>query len=164
MSTMTQAQVDLVSRLKEERAPDSAARVELSFLRQDYMRGEATELNAEHVIKKMLELPFRNRARYVDPGVYETATGLVRVYHGQRSGRTLAKLVLWNDDRVWFQYMGLAQKHVPGDARRLTPEEIGSAALAMNSTLCFVCGRRLDVPESVQRGIGPVCAQNYGSL
>lgn len=160
---MTAVQVDLVKRLKDERQPDVAARVELSVLRRDYTLGTATEFEAEHVIKKMLDLPFRKRARHVEPGVYETATGLVRVYHGQHTGRTLAKLVMLGDnDHVWFQYMGLASRHVPADARRLTVEEIGAASLEMKSTVCLVCGRRLDDPESTQRGIGPVCVKNYG--
>lgn len=165
MNTVTQEQIDRIDRLKAERKPTGEALAALALLRLEWNRGLATELRAEQVIGKMVTLPIRNRARQVAPGVYETATGLVRVYLGQQSGRTLAKLVMWDGDkRVWFQYMGLATKHVPADARRLTPDEIGNAALAMHSTVCLVCGRRLDDPDSVQRGIGPVCIVNYGSL
>lgn len=165
MNTVTETQVERIDRLKAERKPNGEALAALAILRLEWNRGVATELRAEQVIGKLMTLPLRNRARHIDPGVYETATGLVRVYWGQHSGRTLAKLVMWNGDKhVWFQYMGLAAKHVPADARRLTPDEIGNAALAMHSTVCLVCGRRLDDPESVQRGIGPVCIKNYGSL
>lgn len=162
MNTVTQEQIDLINRLKAERQPNTDILVSYHNLRLYYTQGRAEALRAEHLIKMMQDLPFRKRARHIEPGVYETATGLVRVYMGQTSGRTLAKLIMYNGERVWFQYMGLASKHVPADARRLTVEEIGSASLAMNSTHCFVCSRRLDDPESVQRGIGPVCVQNYG--
>jgi hypothetical protein len=165
MNTVTETQVNIIDRLKAERSPNGEALAALAILRLEWHRGLATELRAEQVIKKLQALPLRNRARHIEPGVYETATGLVRVYWGQRTGRTLAKLVMWDGDKhVWFQYMGLASKHVSADARRLTVEEIGDATLAMNSTVCLVCGRRLDDPESVQRGIGPVCIQNYGMV
>lgn len=163
MNTVTDVQVSLIDRLKAERQPTGEALAALALLRIEWNRGLATELRAEQVISKMLTLPLRNRARHVEPGVYETATGLVRVYEGQHSGRTLAKLVMLGaNDHVWFQYMGLASKHVSRDARRLTVEEISAASLEMKSTVCLICGRRLDDPESTRRGIGPVCIKNYG--
>ena len=164
VNTMTDVQTDLIRRLKDERQPDANASIAYHSLRGYYTQGTASEMEAEILIKRMLNLPFRNRAKYINPGVYETATGLVRVYHGQHSGRTLAKLVmLGENDHVWFQYMGLASRHVPADARRLTVEEISAATLEMKSTICLVCGRRLDDPESTRRGIGPVCIKNYGA-
>jgi hypothetical protein len=60
---------------------------------------------------------------------------------------------------VGYHYLGAAARHLPTTARRLSLAEVG----AMGKTFdhCLTCGRRLDDPESVDRGIGPVCAKKY---
>lgn len=97
-------------------------------------------------------------------GIYESQGAVFRVYLGQQSGKMLVKLVeLPGVDQLFpepsYRYLGSADKHLPADARRLPLEEVGRLGVA--SGTCLVCGRRLDDPESVDRGIGPVCAARY---
>ena len=92
-----------------------------------------------------------------EAGVYRRADGtLIRVYLGQQSGRMLAKQIVGNDeDGYSFEYLGAATRFV-GGATKLTLDEAKAWGKATGT--CCVCARRLDVPESVDAGIGPKCA------
>lgn len=95
--------------------------------------------------------------------------GVLRVYLGQQSGRNLVKRLVDTgqphpDDpdihlRDW-EYVGGATGHKAQawlrNARRMTLAEAKEYGRMTGS--CCRCGRRLDVPESVEAGIGPVCA------
>ena len=124
----------------------------------------ATSAAASSVIDYLLTLPVQED-REPEAGVYETPDQRwFRVYHGQQSGKMLVKEIhaehgLMGDMEVSYEYLGTASKHLPGNARRMSLEEVGSLGIATNH--CMICGRRLDDPESVDRGIGPVCAANY---
>lgn len=124
----------------------------------------------------------------LEAGIYTWGATMYRVYLGQQSGKMLVKKVVaeWEGEScscdnadhstvlcgvcagrverrhvvgVSYEYLGLASKHLPEKARRMTLEEVGSIGIAWNH--CIICGHRLDVPESVDRGIGPVCARKY---
>lgn len=41
--------------------------------------------------------------------------------------------------------------------RKLTEEEARELSEQIAATTCKICGRRLTNPESVKRGVGPVC-------
>lgn len=56
-----------------------------------------------------------------------------------------------------YEYVGLASKHLPASAKPLPLEE--AKAWGRLTSTCVVCGRALDVPESVDAGIGPKCAK-----
>lgn len=90
-------------------------------------------------------------------GMYRVADGtMYRVYLGQQSGRLLAKKLVGSEAEGWsFEYAGLAQRFVSG-ADRMSLEEAKGWGKATGT--CCMCARRLDVPESVDAGIGPVCA------
>lgn len=170
-NTMTQKQIDLLSKLQVERDCTGVAEARLlSDLRAAWNQNKATKMMASGVINDLLKAPVSEQGRRhiqeLDPGIYQTHDGkLIRVYLGQNSGRMLAKNIERGEDgSIRFMYLGIAKRYVPEDARRLSREEVGDANLAMDSTICLVCGIRLDDPESVQRGIGPVCFQNYGSV
>jgi hypothetical protein len=101
---------------------------------------------------------------YVVDGEYH-----VRVYHGQRSGRMLAKRIIIGAEPdasgflpVSYEYVGTAVK-VKSKSHTfvaMSMEEVG--ALGVSTNHCMVCGRRLDDPVSVDRGIGPVCIDKMG--
>jgi hypothetical protein len=118
----------------------------------------STPQTATLVITTLLKLP-KNVASDPVAGVYEAGDDLVRVYLGQKTNRMLATKVVFVDGRVDYEYLGLARNKVPAGARRLSLDEVG--ALGKSWDHCLMCGRRLDVPESVDRGIGPVCAAKY---
>lgn len=93
-------------------------------------------------------------------GMYVAPDGRIfRAYLGQQSGNILCKEVVrteGHEHEYELEYRGLAAKHIPADSRRMTLEEAKAWGKATGS--CVRCGRRLDVPESVDAGIGPVCA------
>jgi hypothetical protein len=127
----------------------------------------------------------------VEAGVYEHEGELFRVYLGQNAGRMLVKKIVfssydphpldsdemfenWNDfggeiaaaqmdarlkTDVEYEYVGAASRVMNEDWKRLSLDQVGK--LGISSGHCLICGRRLDDPESVDRGIGPVCASNY---
>lgn len=92
-----------------------------------------------------------------DSGMYQLGEEIVRVYLGQQSGKQLAKRLVadHNGEHSW-EYMGQAGRFVKPDTPRLSLEE--AKAFGRMTGTCCVCARRLDVPESVEAGIGPVCA------
>lgn len=97
-------------------------------------------------------------------GMYRKADGtLYRVYPGRESGRLLAKrLVLvegydfdiHGKKAASFEYAGMASRFVTAD-ERMSLEE--AKAFGHQFGICCVCGALLTDPESVERGIGPVC-------
>lgn len=141
----------------------------------------ATTRSASQVIDYLLTLPKRTTRSLLDPsngqgradttidieaGVY-TIHGdeYVRVYLGQQSGRLLVKRINMEQDggewTVSYEYLGRADRILTPAATpvRLSLEEVGSLGITTNH--CLICGRRLDDPESVDRGVGPVCAGRY---
>lgn len=90
------------------------------------------------------------------PGMYRRADRLYRVYPARNGGHLLAKQLVSNGpDGGWsFEYAGSAPRFVsPVD--RMTLEEAKAWGAQYGS--CCVCGALLTDPESVARGIGPIC-------
>jgi hypothetical protein len=116
-----------------------------------------------NVIGVVLDMPKTSKkpetSEEPEAGVYRRNDGeLFRVYFGQQSGHMLAKHIRFLEGEVDYMYSGAARLVVK-NAVRLSLEEVGQLGVASGS--CLVCGRRLDDPESVDRGIGPVCAAKY---
>ena len=165
MNTMTPAQCDLIKRLQEERdlslSPDALGA--LANLRNLWRDGLATTRAASRTISLLLDAPNLPHPIERDPeaGVYvsEETGEYLRAYLGQASGRMLAKQIHIEPGEVSYTYLGAARRYLTPDYRRCTLEEAGSLGKA--SGICIHCGRRLDDPESVDRGIGPICADKY---
>lgn len=96
-----------------------------------------------------------------EPGMYRQPDGtIVRVYLGQQSGKMLLKQLVGtpNGERTHeYEYVGAAAYKLHKDAQPLTLEEAKEFGRMTGS--CCVCARRLDNPESVEAGIGPVCGR-----
>lgn len=144
----------------------------------DELRQEVANLSksqASKWIDSLKELPYKGRERSSsngdgpepEVGMYQDPdTGrIIRVYLGQQSGRNLAKLLVntgrphpEDPDAILheWEYLGLAAAKLPTKAAKLTLEE--AKEYGKMTRACCRCGRRLDVPESVEAGIGPVCA------
>lgn len=120
----------------------------------------ATSKAASAVIDYLMTLPRKSATDkpVIDAGIYESDGHLFRVYLGQKTGNMLVKAVEM-DEGVEYRYLGAASRFLPAGARRLSLEEVGHLGKAWDH--CLICGRRLDDPESVDRGIGPVCANRY---
>ena len=130
----------------------------------------STRSKASDVIDFLVTLPKKTAApapaREFEAGIYRSGDHLVRVYEGQKSGAMLVKQVdrhsdgpLPEDQYVSYTYLGAASRVLDDSYVRLSMEEVGALGVASNH--CLICGRRLDDPESVDRGIGPVCASRY---
>lgn len=131
----------------------------------------STPKSASAVIDFLLTLPRKQaeEAAPVEAGVYTDGDKFVRVYFGQQSGQMLAKEIHLHSDGpeaeaqyVEYAYLGRAANVITSDYRRMTLEEVGS--LGKRFDHCLLCGRRLDDPESVDRGVGPICARKYGAV
>lgn len=89
-------------------------------------------------------------------GMYRDGEGtILRCYLGQQSGRMLVKALREQDGEYRYEYLGAATRFLRG-AERLPLAE--AKEFGRMSGTCCVCARRLDNPESVDAGIGPVCA------
>lgn len=160
VNTMTARQSDFLVSLVGERDTTSVDRF-LAELRQHYREGQATSEEASALISGLLQCP-RKAGGLITEGIYEdvgTST-LYRAYLGQNNGRMLCKRVVFDGKDISYDYQGLASRFLQ-DARRLSREEVAERTLSYGSGTCMVCGRRLDDPESVDRGIGPVCWRDY---
>lgn len=117
-----------------------------------------------------IEKTLENVVEFVKPGVYELPTGEIYVVKLNREGsRTYAKrLVESPSERVTesgkvvdfdFEYEASA-------IYKIRPEHLMNVGRAKDLMIrysrCIVCGRRLKVAESVERGIGPVCIKYFG--
>lgn len=100
-------------------------------------------------------------AAEVAVGMYRGTDGTIyRVYLGQQSGRNLVKKVVGSKAEGYsYEYVGSAQYKLPADVAPMTLEEAKEWG-RMTGTCC-VCARDLDVPESVEAGIGPKCARRF---
>ena len=108
--------------------------------------------------------PYENS---LEVGVYKTLEGtLLRVYKGKQSGMNLVKKVVPTVNGYEYEYVGSAFRVAKGESSLglvkilpLTKEE--AAAWGRMTGSCIICGRHLDDPESVDAGIGPVCAKGF---
>lgn len=146
----TQKQLTFVRTLLAERAGNEAAEAIRNTLNEARLVAPMTAALVSECITALLDIP---KASQADPeaGVYVLANGnLARVYFGQQSGHMLLKEVVDGN----LEYRGQAHKYLAG-SRKATIEEVGNWGRTTGT--CLVCSRKLDDPESVDRGIGPVC-------
>jgi hypothetical protein len=151
----TDKQIAFVRTLLAERQGVEAAEAIRRILNEARLVAPMTAALASEAITSLLQIPKANAAE-VEAGVYVLSNGnLARVYFGQQSGSMLLKEVIDGD----LVYRGKAERFLAG-SRKATIEEVGNWGRATGT--CLVCSRRLDDPESVDRGIGPVCYAKMG--
>jgi len=146
----TDKQIAFVRTLLAERTGNPEAEAIRNRLNEARLVAPMTAALVSECITALLEIP-KTPAAEVEAGVYVLANGnLARVYLGQQSGGMLLKEVVDGD----LEYRGKAERFLAG-SRKATIEEVGNWGRTTGT--CLVCSRRLDDPESVDRGIGPVC-------
>lgn len=146
----TDKQKAFVRTLLAERAGNPEAEVVRTRLNDARLSGSLNTVLVSECITALLEIP-KEAPVEAEAGVYVLANGnLARVYFGQQSGHMLLKEVVDGE----LEYRGQAHRFLDG-SRKATVEEVGNWGRATGT--CLVCSRRLDDPESVDRGIGPVC-------
>lgn len=100
----------------------------------------------------------------LEVGMYHTDTGeTLRAYMGKQSGRLLVKKIVLQGSDYKYVYVGSASRVIAGETS-LGPVRCERMSLAEAKTWgrmtshCIVCGKQLTDPDSVDVGIGPVCA------
>lgn len=95
-------------------------------------------------------------AKTVADGIYEVNCGIFKVVTSPNSGRSYAKM-LNEADGSWA--------YAPGAVNNLRPETKMPLEHAMQYGKlygrCISCGRTLTDEESIEAGIGPVCAGRW---
>lgn len=93
------------------------------------------------------------RTSSLEPGIYRVQGRIVKVQAAKSTGNLYGSLL--NETTGKYEYMPGALRHVTA-ADRLTLED--AAEVTRRIGRCCVCCRTLSNPESVDAGIGPVCA------
>lgn len=169
-NTATQKQIQFIQRLQAERDLTGPAWVTmLDYMREQWRAGEFTKAEASSTIDALLTAPYKAKADTtpeaatvdqpveLEDGFYGLNGLIVKVQHGKESGRQYA-LVMEPGEQgergSWVYGPGVVRDLTP--AHRLTTEE--AAAFGHVYGICGICGATLTDPESIERGIGPVCA------
>lgn len=185
MNTATEAQVRFINALKADRRwediPAQVALVEAA--RADWSRGEFTKQRASRLIDNLNYAPKRLDAEPVAEVEEKSLEGMHRldgvIYKVQRavhgSGRLYAKELVTTDTTcggcetcdgedlclrtdVRFEYASGMIRRL-SEATRLTLEE--AKAFGALYGACCVCGKTLTNEDSIEAGIGPVCASRF---
>lgn len=160
MSGITPRQQEYLIDLLEQREVPNAQELHDRIVDADFTMAEASAQ-----IDHLKSCPRKQRKTQAEPeaGMYRLDDGtIVRVYLGQQSGKMLAKRLVETPEEQHtheYEYMGLAVRFVKPDTARLSLEE--AKKFGRMTGTCCVCARRLDNPESVEAGIGPVCASKF---
>lgn len=164
----SEKQVAFLVRLANERVLTNLANGE-QLLDATYV-ATLTSREASQMIDFLMGQQKRSAAEpaaEIPAGAYRVDGRVIRVYHGQQSGKMLASELIdataHSRDEAW-NYLGLATRFVPADAHRMTVEEceVVAGSGQADHGWCCVCGRDLDDPNSVRRGIGPICRAKQG--
>jgi hypothetical protein len=95
----------------------------------------------------------------VEPGMYQDGERILKVYQGRQSGRLLVKVLVVDEDGPRFDYLGAAARVLSATAVRMTLEE--AKAFGRRTKVCCQCGTELFKRESIEAGIGPICASKF---
>jgi hypothetical protein len=120
-----------------------------------------TKAQATRWIERLKSLPRKSPAYRLgggsepEAGMYKIGDQIVRVYLGQQSGKMLAKELVGEGEHFEWSYLGKATRFIKADTPRLSLDE--AKKFGRMTGTCCICARRLDNPESVDEGIGPVC-------
>jgi len=161
MRAVTDKQIKFIARLVAERDTTSIEE-SVQDARNAVMRQSFSSADASALIDSLLDLPRKPisaPAEQWEPGVYEDGDSLYRVYIGRNAGVMLAKEIVLHEDGVDYSYAGSARRVLSPSANRLPIEQVGR--LGVTAGNCLLCGRDLTDPESIDRGVGPTCAQRY---
>lgn len=159
-----------------------AAMIALRIGRDLFRRGEFTTKAASAVIDVLKDAPHRAQAAKpsetpseAPEGMHRIADRIYKVQRSQESGRVYAKeLVKVSEPATFagvrvtgeythkfeFQYAAGAVRRL-SEATLMTLEEAKEFG-ALYGTCC-VCGRTLTNEESIEAGIGPVCAGRFAA-
>lgn len=150
-------QIAFLTRLANEREFDSP---ELLQIVADAQAGTVSMADASRAIDTLYSAP-RKPAIHADgqaltEGYYLQEDTVYKVVKAKHSDNLYAKALHTTEHgRASWDYAPGAMTHLTG-SHRLTLEQAREMGTRLG--VCVVCGKSLTDPESVERGIGPVCA------
>jgi len=165
---MTDKQREFIRRLMAEREmmPTTRERLEAKL-------GSMESKQASRTIEWLLAQPYAEEP--VDltglaEGRYAVGDVLLRV-DAPEAGRWAGFIFVKNGSEYADERYGMQPPDAPGyrgshaDVLRqvVADPQAAMAAYGRLTGSCGVCGRTLEDPDSVQRGIGPVCAEKIGA-
>lgn len=164
----TDKQINFATKLGKERvltADDAYDVANLDCLDRKQVSNLIDRLMKAPKVAAAAKKPFEQS---LEVGIYKCAEAgtLFRVYKGKQSGMNLVKQVIPDATGYSYEYIGSAFRVVSGTSSlgkiTLTPITKEEAANWGHLTgSCIICGRHLDDPDSVDAGIGPVCAKGF---
>lgn len=118
-----------------------------------------TSAEASFAISRLTQRPVKTTVHadglIVGEGHYLQVDTVYVVVKSQSNRLYAKRLVSTTTGRASWEYAPNALRHLR-NADRLTLED--AKAMGTRLGVCVVCGRTLTDPDSVERGIGPVCA------
>lgn len=165
----TERQMGFIADLHNAIDPDNAAEALLAIEQGD---GPMSKADASRLIEHLIAE--RDRARQaaktkreqaeqkmaptgISEGFYKVGDGnIFQVVQARHGSHLLAKIL--DRETGKFEYAGAAKRFVKAD-QRMTLEE--AQEYGKQTGICMVCGRTLRRKESVEAGIGPVCARRF---
>lgn len=153
----TEKQVAFYSRLHSEKDTTDAASV------AEFKSMSKSQASKE--IDRLLSAPRKSvtvqQVQEIKSGIYRVNDRIFKVYRGQ-SGRMLAKvLTVHGEGDASFEYQGIATRFVPAGTSPMTLAEAKEFGAIYG--VCCNCGRTLTDENSIEAGIGPVCAAKFGA-
>lgn len=134
-----------------------------SLLKQKGVERDLSKLDkatASALIGELKALPNTTVSRpaaKLEPGMY-MKDGTVYEVAISGKGYPYAKELVISDGRSSFEYAPGAVKNLTA-SDKLTLEQ--AEAFGKEHTVCCMCARELTNPDSIERGIGPVCAAKF---
>ncbi len=124
---------------------------------------------ASKVIEYLKAQPYKpretapvNGTESVTEGLYRVGEVIYRVKRSRESGRLYACEVIpprVEGGKPEFIYASGAMREIKPE-HRMTLDEVNAYSIEVG--FCGICGRTLTRKESIDRGIGPICAAKYG--
>lgn len=110
---------------------------------------------ADEINASFADTPFKPREE-IREGFYTMDGDVLKIVLSQTGNLYANKMVIVDDDVSWVFMKGIMRR-VERSAKRLTAEEAGKYGKLHG--ICIICGRTLTNEDSIERGIGPVCAE-----
>jgi len=117
---------------------------------------EVPELNPEHDFPEP-PLP-ADKVGQLEPGFYQTDYDHIYKVVISQKGFAYALLLVAEQHGHGWEYAAGAVKNIKPE-HRMSLED--AKRFGRESGRCMVCGRELTNPESIEAGIGPVCAGKW---
>lgn len=172
----TEKQMDLIHRLIKERET-----IRLTEVQQEYLVGVRdgttilTKNAASKVIDGLFDLPKKAMQRHLnvelEDGMYKKGNAIYKVQHAVHgSGRQYAKKLCYFDENGYEAKAagdggGWKFIYQQGAINTLSPEDAMSLEEAQEFGriygVCCRCGAMLTDENSIEAGIGPICASKF---